>query len=49
MVNQKLIEQGWQVIRFWDFEIKKDVVTCADQIEKAYKNRTKSGAKNAEI
>lgn len=35
-VNQILNEQGWQVVRFWDFEIKKNVVACADKIEQAY-------------
>lgn len=38
-VNQILNEQGWQVIRFWDFEIKKNVVVCADKIEQAYSKR----------
>ncbi len=39
-VNLALIESGWAVLRFWDFEIKKDVKACADKIERAYKNRT---------
>ena len=38
-VTQELIEQGWLVLRFWDFEIEKNVVECADKIELAYKNR----------
>lgn len=38
-VTQELIEQGWLVLRFWDFEIKKDVGACADKIEQAYRNR----------
>lgn len=37
MVNKTLTEQGWQVLRFWDFEIKKDVVSCSDKIVKAIK------------
>ena len=37
IVNKTLTEQGWQVLRFWDFEIKKDVQTCADIIEHLYK------------
>lgn len=37
IVNQTLTERGWQVLRFWDFEIKKDVQTCADIIEHLYK------------
>ena len=40
-VTQDLIEQGWLVLRFWDFEIKQDVATCADKIEQAYRNRIK--------
>ncbi len=48
-VNQILTEQGWQVLRFWDFEIKKDVVACANQIEQIYKDNMKSGTRNAEI
>ena len=48
-VTQDLIELGWLVLRFWDFEIKKDVATCADKIEQAYRNRTESEAKDAEI
>ena len=40
VVTQELIELGWLVLRFWDFEIKNDVVSCADKIEHAYKNRT---------
>lgn len=38
-VIQDLIELGWLVLRFWDFEIRKDVSACADKIEKAYRNR----------
>lgn len=38
-VTQDLIELGWLVLRFWDFEIRKDVSACADKIEKAYRNR----------
>lgn len=37
IVNQMLTEQGWQVLRFWDFEIKKDVVECANRIEQIYR------------
>ena len=40
-VTQELKEQGWQVIRFWDFEIKKDVVACANKIEQTYREMTK--------
>lgn len=40
-VTQELTVHGWQVIRFWDFEIKKDVVACANKVEQAYKDMTK--------
>lgn len=38
-VTQELIELGWLVLRFWDFEIKQELSACADKIEMAYKNR----------
>jgi len=34
-VNEKLREQGWQVLRFWGKEIKKDPSACADRVLKA--------------
>jgi len=33
-VNNTLQKQGWIVLRFWGNEIKKNVVGCADLIEK---------------
>lgn len=38
-VTQELISLGWLVIRFWDFEVKKNLQECADKIERAYDNR----------
>lgn len=38
-ITQFLIEQGWAVLRFWDFEIKNDLERCADKIEHAVKIR----------
>lgn len=38
-VTEKLTEEGWLVLRFWGNEIKKDVLTCVDIIEKYYKER----------
>ena len=32
-VNDKLIETGWHVIRFWGKEIKKDLINCVTKIE----------------
>ena len=46
IVTQDLIEQGWLVLRFWDFEIKKDVKSCADKIECAYTNRRSNNLVN---
>ena len=33
-VTTELQKQGWTVLRFWGKEIKKDVIGCADIIEK---------------
>lgn len=40
-VTQDLIELGWLVLRFWDFDIENDLNTCADKVERAFKNRNK--------
>ena len=37
--NQFLSDNGWQVIRLWESEIKADVEKCADQVQAAYLNR----------
>lgn len=37
-VTQELTRQGWKVMRFWDFEITKNLKLCADKIEHAYKS-----------
>lgn len=36
-VNEYLTQSGWVVLRFWGKDIKKNVKSCADQIEKAIK------------
>lgn len=33
-ITQFLVEQGWAVLRFWDFEIENDLCRCADKIER---------------
>lgn len=38
-ITQFLVEQGWAVLRFWDFEIENDLCHCADKIERAVKIR----------
>ena len=38
-VTEELQKQGWKVLRFWGNEIKKNVITCADEIEKAWRER----------
>lgn len=38
-VTQELISLDWLVMRFWDFEIKKNLQEYADKIERAYNNR----------
>lgn len=36
-VNEHLTQNGWVILRFWGKDIKKNVKSCADQIEKAMK------------
>ena len=38
-VAQKLIALDWNVLRFWDFEIRKKLHECADKIQRVYNNR----------
>lgn len=38
-VNAHLESEGWLVLRFWGKEIKKNLLDCADIIEKAYRER----------
>ena len=38
-VNEKLINDGWKVIRFWGKEIKKNLDICIDKIEEEIKTR----------
>ena len=38
-VTKALEEQGWLVLRFWGNEIKKNCSACADQIERAVRER----------
>ena len=38
-VTARLESEGWTVLRFWGKQIKLDVVTCADEIERAWRSR----------
>ncbi|TDP53717.1 very short patch repair endonuclease [Aminicella lysinilytica] len=38
-VTTELEKQGWIVVRFWGNEIQKDLIDCADRIERILKNR----------
>ena len=38
-VNERLISEGWTVLRFWGKDIKKHTAECADTIEKAVRER----------
>jgi len=35
--DERIREMGWQVLRFWESDIKKDVKGCVDKIEEALK------------
>jgi DNA mismatch endonuclease, patch repair protein len=34
-VSAELSDAGWQVIRFWDFEVERDPESCAAQVQSA--------------
>ena len=38
-VNSRLAQSGWQVLRFWDHEIKQNLDNCVEQIKLAYITR----------
>lgn len=38
-VTRELIDIGWLVMRFWDFEVIKNLQDCADKVQQAYNNR----------
>ena len=38
-VNEYLKKEGWTVLRFWGNDIKRNVVACADMVEKVIKGR----------
>jgi DNA mismatch endonuclease (patch repair protein) len=37
--TQKLENDGWVVLRFWESDIKRDVNSCADLVEILYRSR----------
>ncbi len=38
-VTMFLAEEGWAVLRFWDFEVRENLKECADKVERTVKNR----------
>lgn len=38
-VTEKLENEGWVVLRFWGNDIKKNLMVCADRIERIWKER----------
>lgn len=38
VVNEKLKQDGWRVLRFWETEVVKNVYYCLEQIKTLYKN-----------
>lgn len=38
-VNEELKNTGWTVLRFWGNDIKKNLQTCADEIERTVKSK----------
>lgn len=46
-VNEKLIAEGWTVLRFWEKEIRKEFDSCISKIEEAIQS-SKAGTKSNE-
>jgi very-short-patch-repair endonuclease len=44
--NAALAELHWQVLRFWDFEINKDLDRCVAEIERLLKAGPSGSASN---
>ena len=40
-VNNELNRRGFEILRFWEIDIKKDVAKCVDKIEKVLKRKNK--------
>ena len=38
-VNATLIRLGWEVLRFWDSEVLKNLNACADRVEETLRNK----------
>ena len=36
-VNEKLKDEGWTVLRFWEADIRKKLLECADSVEQTLK------------
>lgn len=36
-INQQLEDNGWNVLRFWETDIRKNTKKCADEIEEAWR------------
>ena len=37
-INRKLRKEGWKILRFWDFDINKDVDRCIAKIKGLFEN-----------
>jgi DNA mismatch endonuclease (patch repair protein) len=46
-VNLVLAEQGWTVMRFWDFELKADIAACVERVSQVV--RPAVGAREASL
>lgn len=41
-VNRELHEMGWEVLRFWDFEIERELCSCVERVEASLRARRRS-------
>jgi very-short-patch-repair endonuclease len=44
MANAALEELGWTVLRFWDFDVEKNLELCLEAIDQALHRRAAAGS-----
>lgn len=38
-VSRHLADEGWTVLRLWDFEIERDIESCVNRVKQALKSK----------
>jgi DNA mismatch endonuclease (patch repair protein) len=46
-VREHLLEDGWDVVTIWESDLKRDLASCADQVEELVRSKKGCGRSNA--